>query len=459
MKKQVFSVLMAVVSTHGLAQQPLFGNQRIFTVPVAKFESVPGELIDSALAACKASGGGVVLLPPTLGNSATWTSGRIPLNCSIWDLRSHSFSIFTDEVDNHSGRAAGLGVFLGEDIPTTNPVGNNPVGIYTSVQMRKPGVDTWGINYVVNARVKAAAVGIEGDLGSFMPEDFHYAIDQMKFVGGSPNPASTVIRVGGAHGTHRTGFRMDGVSSVWMGNIPENVSRCLPKGVKGYGCLGTYEPWRAVLADRISSSPTPQLVRSSESINGLAGNWMWASCDSGERQEDIYPTVVTDTTLTAIFNKNHEVGAVCHWYGAIAGIDMGNSYFESTPIILGNLYGTIQYSLPHFPSIAVYDATSRPGSETLRDVLLFDHDSHVILRSLGDGVRLEDKEGNETVSVSETGDLAARGVITGHTVITKRTTPSSSQDRCTKGEIWSDERYVYACVDDNHIRRSPLETF
>jgi len=433
-------------------------NSPMFFTPSIGPEGTDEQKIEDALRRCRMAGGGIVTIPPTAGD-ATWKMGSIPTNCQIWDMRYHALDIFTDQVTNRAGHSAGLGVFLGEDIPTINPIARNPVGIYTSVQMRVPQIDAWGINYVVNARVQGAAVGLEGDLGVFVPENFGYAKDQMKFVGGSPNPASTVIRIGGAHGTHRTGFRMDGVSSVWMGNIPENVASCLPEGTKGYGCLGTYPPWDAILAGNVLPSPKPQTINSLLPINGLAGNWMWASCDTGAGQEDIYATAVSDTSFTASFSKPHSSGTICSWYGALAGLDLGNSYFKVAPIILGNLYGTRRYGFSHYPSIAVYDDTSKPGSETLRDVLLFDSSSRVILRTLGQGLRIEDKAGRETVQADENGNIVAQGSVVGRSIATSRGTPASSSDVCVKGEMWSDGNYVYVCVETNRIKRSALATF
>jgi len=458
MKSAFFSLLFCALVVCSDAQSLPSADRDFFQVPST--QTAPGrDQIDSALSRCSGGSGGVVILPPSMKNDATWSMGKIPRNCQIWDLRYHSLDIFSDEVDNREGHSAGLGVFIGEQIPAINPVRTNPVGIYTAINMRKPVAAVWGMNYVVNVASEGGAAGIEGDLGLFVPEDYRFARDQIKFVGGSPNPVSTVLRIGGAHGTHRTGFRMDGVSTASMGNIPETRSDCLPKGVSGYGCLGTYEPWRAILAENVSPSSELQVVKSSVPIDGLAGNWMWISCDKGDRQENVYPISVSDTTFKAVFSKPHAAGAVCHWYGALAGINLGNSYFQNAPIILGNLYGTIEYGMPHFPSISIYDATSKPGSEMLRDVLLFDRSSHLILRSVGTGVRFEDKQGNQTVSVDETGNVASHGRISGSSVLTNRGTPSSSTDRCSKGELWTDERYVYVCVADNRIKRSPLESF
>jgi hypothetical protein len=440
------------------APQPSSGKTPVFFMPEMTAGTTGEQQIEDALARCDASGGGIVTIPSSVG-SAAWKRGTIPGKCLIWDLRYHALDIFTDQVTNQRGHSAGLGVFVGEDIPTVNPLIANPVGIYASMQMRTPKIDAWGINYVVNARVQAAAVGLEGDLGVFVPEDFNYAKDQMKFVGGSPNPASTVIRVGGAHGAHRTGFRLDGVSSVWMGNIPENVSSCLPSGTQGYGCLGTYPPWFATAAREITPSVAPEEVLSSTRINGLAGNWMWASCGTGTSQEDIYATTVSDNSFSASFSKPHSSGTICSWYGALAGIDLGNSYFKAAPIILGNLYGTQHYGFPHYPSISVYDGTSRPGSETLRDVLLFDSTSHVILRSLGAGIRAEDETGGDLVNIDEIGNMSARGDIAGSSVVSSRGTPTSSSEECTKGQMWSDENYIYVCVNKNRIKRVSLTSF
>ncbi|MEG9431423.1 hypothetical protein [Terriglobus sp. ADX1] len=452
-------ILALLITCVRLTGQTPVSTDHVFFTPTPSAATDGKDALNKSLQQCSSAGGGIVLLTHSLNTKEAWRNRTIPSNCTIWDLRSNALDIFTDVVDNEAGHSAGLGIFIGETIPTTNPVIHNPVGIYTSVQGRVSHRPVWGLNYVVNAWAEGPAIGIEGDLGRFTPEDVRYSIDQMKFVGGSPYPASTVLRIGGAHGTHRTGFRMDGVSTEWIGNTPENVSNCLPKGIPGYGCLGTFEPWSAVLATAVTPSTQIQSVRSSQPINDLAGNWMWASCDNGDHQEDIYPIAVTNETFKAVFHKSHVQGIACHWYGALSGIDLGNSYFKDAPIILGNIYGTIQYGIPHFPSISVYDATSKPGSEMLRDVFLFDRESHVILKSLGTGIHLENKDGMDIVQLGETGDIASQGSVAARSITTSRGTPKSSHDTCVTGELWSDTQYVYVCTAENTIRRSKLDAW